>query len=103
MAHRKEQIETLTAHSLMGLMAAEGMIPGAVSNTVKEPFVVRKSEAMTEFAHDMNTGGSFFDLMVENGQMQDLPKDEIRIDLTSWLNNIRIHRPSGLGGMSMAH
>ncbi len=95
------RIEALEANSIMGLLASEGKVPGAISKAIYTPKGAAQVEAIEGFATDLREGANFFDLMVEAGQMKQA-EAPVRVP-TNWMKNFRIHRPVNLGGYSLAH
>ena len=64
MATTVKQIQTVEAFSFMGLMAANGQVPGAVCGSRdKEFFFAATEEAAIELALDLTAKGDFFSLM----------------------------------------
>jgi len=91
------QTQNLKAKTFMGLMAAQGLVPGATSaNEVPEEFF---NKVDNEIAAIKAPGISFFDLMVETGQMKPLNyKAEKTSATVVFLPKMRITRPYNLGG-----
>ncbi len=88
------QLQNIKAKTFMGLMAAEGLVPGATSaKEIPEDFFNRVYNNIAEIKAP---GMSFFDLMVEAGQMK--PVNYKPSATLIMLPMIRITRPSALGG-----
>lgn len=75
--------DTVGAYSFMGLMAGEGQIPGRSSSPLDEVFLSDRVDALWNFvsgtADAMTEDTTFFDLMVDAGQMEareQSPKEE---------------------------
>ncbi|WP_417460143.1 hypothetical protein [Kordiimonas sp.] len=91
MAKVANEFVTLEAYSFMGLMAANGKVPGAVCGRKdKEFFLVTAEETVSELALDLTAKGDFFTLMTANGMMRAEP---VRKPI-----QFKITRPSSLGG-----
>jgi len=93
MAATAKMNEQISAFSFMGLMAAEGKIPGVVSgSTETHSLFAAGEELISEVASDLTATGDFFTLMTEAGMMRPVePKKKTAFQ-------IKITRPSGLGG-----
>ncbi len=93
------QTQTIKAKTFMGLLAAQGLVPGATSaKEVPEEFFNKLDR---EIADIKAPGMSFFELMVEAGQMKPVSfgTQETRPAATLHiLPKIRITRPYNLGG-----
>lgn len=93
------QTQTIKAKTFMGLLAAEGLVPGTTSaKDVPEEFF---NKVDREIAAIKAPGMSFFELMVEAGQMKPVSYVEQEIRPTATLHilpKIRITRPYNLGG-----
>ncbi|WP_417450763.1 hypothetical protein [Kordiimonas sp.] len=91
MANAAKEFETVDAFSFMGLMAANGKVPGAVCGSkAKEFFLVAAEEAAIELALDLTAKGDFFTLMTANGMMRAEPARKP--------SQFKITRPRSLGG-----
>lgn len=88
------QTQNIKAKTFMGLLASQGLVPGATSaKEVPEEFFNRVDR---EIAEIKAPGMSFFDLMVEAGQMNAVNyKPSATLIM---LPKIRITRPYHLGG-----
>lgn len=87
------QTQQLKAKTFMGLLAAEGQVPGATSATeIPEEFFNILDQEVADIAAP---GTNFFGLMVEAGQMKPARK---RVSIVIALPKIRITRPYHLGG-----
>ena len=91
MANELNRIQELAPFSFMALLADNGQVPGAISGSTDKDFLaVTVEETVREIASDLTAKGDFFSLMVEHGMMaKEAPARKY---------NIKIVRPSGLGG-----
>lgn len=93
------QTQTIKAKTFMGLLAAEGLVPGATSiKDVPEAFLNKLDREITAIKAP---GMSFYDLMVEAGQMKPVKLVEQRLRPSATLHilpKMRITRPHNLGG-----
>lgn len=86
--------QKLKAKTFMGLLAAEGLVPNATSaKEVPEEFF---NKVDREIADIKAPGVSFFDLMVEAGQMKPVAYKPLATLIA--LPKLRITRPYHLGG-----
>ncbi len=86
--------QTIAPFSFMGLMAGEGLIPGTESSAVNsETTSVALENSVRELAKDINSADTFFTLMEEAGQM-----NEIKRARRSFA--FKIVRPASLGGVN---
>ncbi|WP_262691134.1 hypothetical protein [Kordiimonas aestuarii] len=91
MANTVKEFETVDAFSFMGLMAANGQVPGAVCGSKEKGFFFASAEeAAIELALDLTAKGDFFTLMTANGMMRAAPKRKPA--------QFKITRPRSLGG-----
>lgn len=93
------QTQTIKAKTFMGLLAAEGLVPHTTSaNEVPEEFF---NKVDREIAAIKAPGMSFFELMVEAGQMKPASFATQKTRATATLHvlpKMRITRPYNLGG-----
>ena len=91
------QTQKLKAKTFMGLLAAEGQVPGATSATeIPEEFF---NIVDREIADIKAEGTDFFGLMVEAGQMNAVVKKQSKpLSNIIALPKLRITRPYHLGG-----
>lgn len=93
------QTQTIKAKTFMGLLAAEGLVPGITSaKEVPEEFFNKLDR---EIAAIKAPGMSFFDLMVEADQMKPVSHVDLKILPIATLHilpKMRITRPYNLGG-----
>ena len=86
--------QTIAPFSFMGLMAGEGLVPGTESATSKtETASVAFENSVRELAKDMNSADTFFTLMEEAGQMNEIKR-------TRRSFSFKIVRPASLGGVN---
>ena len=61
----------LGAFTFLGLLASEGQVPFTTAQSADTPiYTLMAEDAVREMASDIAAEGTFFDLLVENGQMR---------------------------------
>lgn len=93
------QTQTIEAKTFMGLLASQGLVPGATSaKEVPEEFFNKLDREINAIKAP---GMSFFELMVESGQMKPANFATQKTRPTATLHllpKMRITRPYNLGG-----